>query len=140
MEILYLAIDGRVGSDTRHKIGGEEFVISVMWMAEAEHAPFYDEDEPPPDLVLGEPGMWMCSLSQSDGTMILAGQTLRNGTNITSGYRGDTRFPEDGYGALLARDLSGNGADPGRDDLEPGSSVRLVYLSAAEIEAAAAEE
>ncbi len=135
MDILYLALDGRVGSDTRVKLGGAEFIISVYWLAEAQTAPFYDEDDPPPDLVLAEPGLWMCSLSQADGTMILAGQTLRSGTNITSGYKGDVRFPESGEGALMARDLSGNRADPGRNDLEPGSPVRLVYLYAAEMAA-----
>jgi hypothetical protein len=133
MDILYLAIDGRVGSSSRQKLDGEEFIISVYWVAEAEHAPFYDEDDPPPPLVLAEPGMWMCSLAQADGTTILAGQTLRQGTNIIGGYQGDTRFPGDGRGVLMARDLSGNGQNPGRDDLDPGSSIRLVWLPESEL-------
>jgi hypothetical protein len=136
MDILYLALDGRVGSTTRQKLDGEEFIIDVYWVAEAQHAPFYDEDDPPPPLVIAEPGMWMCSLSQADGTLILAGQALRNGTNVIGGYAGDSRFPGDGRGALLARDLSGSGRDPGRNDLDPGSMVRLVWLSESELAAA----
>lgn len=128
--ILNPALGGRIGSTTRQVLDGVEYRLILQWLAEAPVIPRYDESNPPPPLVLGEPGVWTMSLAQQDGTVILAGQVVRQGVNLIAGYRGDSRFPGSGQGALFAYDFSGNGRDPGRDDLDPGAEVRIVYIPA----------
>jgi len=132
MDILNPAIGGELGSKTRQRMDGVEYRVELLWLAEAPSIPRYPEADPPPPLVIGEPGVWALTLAQADGTVILAGQLLRHGVNVIAGYRGDSRFPGSGRGRLLAWDFSGNGRDPGRDDLDPMTSVRLVYMSEAE--------
>ena len=131
-EYIYPALDGELGSSTRAKLDGVEYVIQLLWLSEAPRIPRYAEDAPPPPVVLGDPGVWVLTLAQSDGTVLIAGQALRHGVNVLAPYKGDARFPGGGAGRLLAWDSSGDGNDPGREDLDPGSSVRLVYLTAAE--------
>lgn len=132
MEILNLAFDGQTGTTTRQRLDGVEFRITVTWLPEVARAPFYDESTPPPDLVLGDPGVWILDLAQADGTPLLTGQALRHGVDVTAGWEGDTRFPGLGNGRLFAWDTSTAGRDPGRDDLVPGSSRQLRYMTAAE--------
>lgn len=127
------ALGGQAASTTRQQLDGVEYRILVFWLAEAVRVPFYEETNPPPPLVFGEPGVWTLSLAQADGTLLLAGQLLRHGVNVLQPFRGDVRFPGAGRGQLLAWDYSGLGRDPGRNDLDPGSSVRLVYRTAAEV-------
>lgn len=76
---------------------------------------------------------WYFHLLAADGTAIKHGIKIVLGTRL--GRRCiDPRFPS---GALIARDLTGNGRDAGRDDL--GTRVRVEYHTAEEI-AAIAEE
>jgi hypothetical protein len=123
------ALAGMTGSTTRQRLDNVEFRISLLWLPETPRIDFQPDPGPPP-LVFGEPGLWMCGLSQADGTLLLPGQALRHGVNFIASFRGDTRFPGGGLGQLLAWDLSGQALDPGRDDLDPGTSVRLVYIPA----------
>lgn len=127
------ALGGDVGSNTRQKLDGVEYRLGLFWLAAATRVPFYDEDDPPPPLVIGEPGVWTLSLAQSDGTLLISGQLVRAGVNVLHGFRGDRRFPGLGRGQLLAWDYTGRGRDPGRDDLDPGTNVRLVYRDLAEV-------
>lgn len=84
-------------------------------------------------LTFGEPGVWTLALAQSDGTTLISGQLLRHGVNVLAGFRGDARFPGQGFGQIIAWDYTGLDRDPGREDLDPGSDVRLVYRTAAEV-------
>jgi hypothetical protein len=127
------AIAGELGSKTRQQLDGVEYRLQLFWLAAAPRIPFYAEDDPPPDLVIGEPGAWTMTLSQQDGTALIAGQILRHGINLLAGFKGDTRFPGSGLGQLLAWDYTGAGQDPGRNDLDPGTNIRLVYRDRAEV-------
>lgn len=84
-------------------------------------------------LTFREPGVWTLALAQSDGTTLISGQLLRHGVNVLAGFRGDARFPGQGFGEIIAWDYTGLDRDPGREDLDPGSDVRLVYRTAAEV-------
>lgn len=128
MQIINPALGGESGSWTRNKLDGVEYRIQVQWIPESPTIPRFDESNPPPPLELDEPGEWSLTLAQGDGTVLIAGQVLRHGVNVCAGYRGDDRFPGRGLGRLLVWDQSGQGRDPGRDDLDPGSPVQLVYL------------
>jgi hypothetical protein len=129
------AIAGELGSNTRQLLDGVEYRVGLFWLAGAARVPFYDEGDPPPELVFGEPGVWTLSLAQADGTLIISGQILRHGVNVLHGFRGDVRFPGRGLGQLLSWDYTGAGRDPGRNDLDPGTTVRLVYRDRAAVTA-----
>ena len=127
------AIAGELGSKTRQLLDGVEYRLTLFWLAAAPRIPFYDEAVPPPPLVIGTSGVWTMTLSQTDGTTLIAGQFLRHGINVLAGFRGDPRFPGSGYGQLLAWDYTGAGNDPARNDLDPGTNIRLVYRDFAEV-------
>lgn len=127
-------LDGKVRTTTRQVLDGVEFRIILQWLAAVPRVPFYPEGDPPPPLVISEtPGVWTVKLAQSDGTIILGDQALRHGVNVYEGYKRDARFPGLGLGRLLAYDFTGRGQGPGRNDLDVGSSRRLVYLTASEV-------
>lgn len=129
MDYLNLALGGRIGSTTRQRLDGTEYRIRVLWLAEAVRVPFQFDNVPPP-LVFGTPGVWTLNVAQADGTLILAGQILRHGVNVLAPFSNDPRFPS---GRLLAFDRTGLRRDPGRDDLNPDSDVRLIYVPANEV-------
>lgn len=122
------ALGGQIESNTIQPLDGLDFRVRLFWLAEAPVIPF--QTTPPPPLELAEPGVWTLDLAQADGTIIAQGQVLRHGVNILRGWRGDPRFPGAGYGRLLAWDTTGAMRDPGRNDLDPGSELRLVYSPA----------
>lgn len=131
-QILNLELDGETGTTTRQRLDGVEFRITVTWLPEVARAPFYDESTPPPPLAIGEPGVWILTLAQADGTVLISGQAMRNGVDVLRPFVGDSRFPGLGQGRLFAWDDSSAGLDPGRDDLVQGSPRQLIYQTAAE--------
>ena len=131
-QILNVALGKSLGSTPRQILDGVEFRVSVFWREEAVRVPFQFSNVPPP-LVFGDPGVWVLGLAQSDGTRLFEGQILRHGVNVLAPWGGNAIYPGAGLGQLLAWDASGNDEDPGRDDLVPGSTKRLIYRSAAEL-------
>ncbi len=90
-------------------IDGVQYIVDVRWN---------ERDE-----------AWYLDLLSSDGDPIKHGMKIALGTKL--GRRCvDPRFPT---GAIIARDLTGNGNDAGRYDL--GTRVQLRYYSADEITA-----
>lgn len=75
---------------------------------------------------------WTHGLALDDGTVLWDGAAVRVGHDLWRQHVGATRPP----GALVAVDTTGRDLDPGRDDLWNGR-VQLVYLTAAEVAAAA---
>jgi len=131
MDFINPALAGRIGSSTRQRLDNLEFRLDLLWLAEAVRVPFQYDNDPPP-LLFGDPGVWTLTLARADGTVLVAGQLLRHGVNVLAPFGGNPLFPGAGRGRLLAWDSSGNANDPGRDDLDPGASVRLIYVPAAE--------
>lgn len=125
------ALGGAVGSNTRQVLDGVEYRVLLAWLAEEPGVPFQVPPDPPP-LTFGPSGVWTLALAQLDGTLLISGQLVRDGVNLLAGFRGDLRFPGRGLGQLLSWDIGGLGRNPGRDDLDPGSAIRLAYVPAAE--------
>lgn len=128
---LNLALDGEMGSSTRQVLDGVEYRVIVRWLAYEPIVEFHVPPEPPPLTISGY-GAWSLALAQQDGTLLVSGQLLRTGADVLRGFRGDVRFPGRGFGRLLAWDTSGRGRNPGRDDLDTSSVVRLAYVPASE--------
>jgi len=125
------ALGGLIGSRTRQELDGVEYRLTLLWLAHAPVVPFQGQPGPPP-LILSEPGVWSITVAQADGTVLPgAGQILRHGVDVLAPF-GDPVYPGGGFGRLIAWDETGAGRDPGRDDLDPGSDVRLIYVSASE--------
>lgn len=73
-------------------------------------------------------GYWAVTLSQDDASPLFQGLRLTLGVNMLRQFV-DEAFPP---GALVLVDTSGQGIEPGRDDLSNGR-VRVVYRTAAEV-------
>lgn len=99
----------------RERLDGVFYTLRGYWNA---------EDEPT------NGGFWSLSIVDLEGNERLSGRAIRTGVNVIEDL-GDPELPP---GAIVAVDTSGKHLDPGRDDL--GSRVQLVYLTAAEVEAA----
>lgn len=71
---------------------------------------------------------WYMSISLTDGTVLLAGLP------IVVDYPLIDRFTNENlpYGALIAVDTSGRGAEPNIDDL--GNRVKLIFVPADELQ------
>jgi hypothetical protein len=80
-------------------------------------------------LAFADPGVWSESTRAQDGTSLVEGQVLRHGSDTLAGMTTIVGAPQ---GRLIPYDDSGNSRDPGRNDLDPESNSRLVYVTAEE--------
>lgn len=69
--------------------------------------------------------LWSVDIAAADGTPILSGIPVQTGVDLIGRFVPESRPP----GRLLAIDTTGNGTDPGRDDL--GNNVLLLYAGVA---------
>jgi len=114
LEYVNLAKGPRGWPRARTKLDGRFYSIEAIW----------NEGE----------SRWGVNLYDASGVLMRAGLVVRHGEDMLAPY-GGAEFPGDGFGRMKAWDSTGQGNDPGRDDLARESPVRLVYSPRADVEA-----
>lgn len=112
-EFVNFALGPRGGSRVRTRLDGRFYTLEVFW-------------------VEGEK-VWTLSIYDADRVLLRAGLVLRHGEDVLEPFETED-MPGNGRGKLRVWDTTNNQRDPGREDLQRDSAVRLVYIPASEVE------
>lgn len=110
----WVDIDPSMGSSdrkwTQHTLDGRIYRIRCRWIDKA--------------------SLWLLDLLDRQGDPLIVGIPIRVGESILLPHVGEA-LPGFGYGQIIARDSSGRGLDPARNEL--GFRVKLTYVPAVEV-------